>query len=194
MTVKSPAPTPVGLPRRRAVVAGVVAVSVALGLSGCYQRSAESPPVELPLTSSATISAAPAAPLPTAEALTDVLNRLADPAVPGADKVDLIQGAKPDAAATIDRFATALKDGGYLPLTFDLTDIGWSDRHPGNATADVSVSTASPDTKSFSFPMEFTQHAGEWQLSQHTADMLLAFGNAQTAATAGANPTRQPTG
>jgi hypothetical protein len=120
--------------------------------------------------------------LPAPEALTDVLYRLSDPEVAGADKLALVEGAKPADAATIDKFATALRDGGYLPLNLDAADLSWSDRYPGNVTADVTVNTANPETGAFSFPMEFKPHDGGWQLSQETAKTLLAFGKAHTSA------------
>ncbi|MGH3562880.1 MAG: hypothetical protein ACRDTN_14065 [Mycobacterium sp.] len=174
-----------------AILGGAAIVAV-LGLTGCSAGESASPPPAVPLTSSATasVAAAQAATLPAAEALTDVLYRLADPAVPGAEKLDLIEGAKPAGAGTLDKFATALKNGGYVPLTFDATDIGWSDRNPGNAVATVNVTTVNPDTAGFSFPMEFKPHGDGWQLSQKTAEMLLAFGNSRTEASPDATPTR----
>ena len=44
--------------------------------------------------------APPTAALPAPEALTDVLNRLADPNVPGVNKVSLVEGATPESAQT----------------------------------------------------------------------------------------------
>ncbi|HET9874919.1 MAG TPA: hypothetical protein VFQ37_04040 [Mycobacterium sp.] len=173
--------------RNRTTVAGAAIISAAVGLSGC---SPTSPPAAVPLTSSLSVVAVQAAELPPAEALTGLLYRLADPAVPGAEKLDLIEGAKPTDAATLDRFATALKDGGYTPLTFEAADIAWSDRHPGGAVADVNVSTANPGTAGFSLPMEFRPRGDGWQLSQQTAEMLLAFGNSQTGGAPGATPAR----
>lgn len=84
--------------------------------------------------------------------MTDVLYRLSDPEVPGADKLPLVEGAKPADAATIDKFATALRDGGYLPLNLEAADLGWSDRYPGNVTADVTVNTANPAMRHVRLP------------------------------------------
>lgn len=117
--------------------------------------------------------------MPSPEALTDVLYRLTDPAVPGAQKLNLIQGAQPADAETFDRFVTALQDSGYLPLTFNASDIAWSDRQPGDAMANVDVGTANPEHPGFFFPMEFNPHGDDWQLSRKTAEMLLAFGNSR---------------
>ncbi|WP_234808706.1 hypothetical protein [Mycolicibacter terrae] len=165
------------------------AVAVVLALSGCTGHQAAPPTAELPPTSTTTVAAEPpASAMPAPEALTDVLYRLSDPEVPGVEKVGLIEGAKPTDAETIDKFATALKDGGYLPLKLEAAGLTWSDRHPGNLTADVTVDTANPDTGGFAFPMEFRPHDGGWQLSQETAKTLLAFGKAHAGSTAPATP------
>nr|HRD11035.1 hypothetical protein [Mycobacterium sp.] len=132
---------------------------------------------------------ADAAPLPPPEALTDVMYRLADPAVPGKDKLDLVENTTADEAGTIDRFAAALRDGGFTPLTFAASEIRWSDHQPGDALATINVTTSNPvNPGGFTFPMEFRPHNGGWQLSRETADMLLAFGNARTEA----GPTTSP--
>lgn len=115
--------------------------------------------------------------MPAPEALTDVLYRLADPAVPGIEKLNLVEGATPDKAVVIDRFATALRDGGYAPMTFDATNIAWSGRDPSDVVATINVTPANPEAGGFSFPMEFTPYEEGWQLSERTAGMLLAFGN-----------------
>ncbi|MGH3632994.1 MAG: hypothetical protein ACRDTS_02595, partial [Mycobacterium sp.] len=87
----------------------------------------------------------------------------------------LIEGATPDSAPALDRFANALLDGGYAPMTFTARDIAWSDQHPADVVATVDVTTPNPGTSGFTFPMEFKPHPGGWQLSQQTAGMLLAF-------------------
>lgn len=117
--------------------------------------------------------------MPPPDALTDVLYRLADPGVPGSQKLNLIEGATPDSAGALDKFANALLDGGYAPMTFTARDIAWSDRHPADVVATVDVTTPNPGMSGFTFPMEFKPHQGGWQLSQQTAEMLLAFSNSQ---------------
>ncbi|MGV0750800.1 hypothetical protein [Mycobacterium sp. UM_NZ2] len=173
--------------RHRSTVAAALAAATVL-LSGCSGHQPAEPVAEVPVTSTTVPVQVPSSALPAPEALTDVLYRLSDPAVPGADKLALIEGAKPADAATIDKFATALKDGGYLPLSLEAAALGWSDRSPGNVTADVTVNTANPATGTFFFPMEFTPNHGDWQLSQATAKSLLAFGNAKTSSTEPAPP------
>lgn len=174
---------------------GAAAVVVALGLSACTQHEAEnaSPVVpSLPPTTSSTPAAAPTAPLPAPEALTDVLSRLSDPAVPGADKVNLIEGATPQNAAALDKYATALGDNGYLPMTFTAENLAWSDTKPSNVTATIDIATAQPDNRGFTFPMEFTPFHGGWQLSRQTAEMLLALGNSPDETPPASTPPSSP--
>ncbi|NDJ88527.1 hypothetical protein GWR20_05035 [Mycolicibacter kumamotonensis] len=174
--------------RQRIVVS--TALAAVLALSGCTgHQSAPPPPAEVPTTSTTTAPAEPpASGIPAPEALTDVLYRLSDPDLPAADKVGLIENAKPTDAETIAKFGTALKDGGYLPLNLEAAELTWSDRHPGNVTADVTVNTANPDAGGFTFPMEFTPHDGSWQLSQETAKTLLAFAKAHSGSSTPATP------
>lgn len=129
-----------------------------------------------PPPTSSTVIVSPTTPLPTPEALTDILTRLADPNVPGINKVSLVEGATPESAETLDKFTNALRDNGYLPMTFVAHDIAWSDKTPSNVVANIDVNTAQRANASFRFPMEFTPFQGGWQLSRRTAEMLLALG------------------
>ncbi|HPX37647.1 MAG TPA: hypothetical protein PLH92_13190 [Mycobacterium sp.] len=146
----------------------------ALVLAGCapHQQTASTSSPPSPVTT----RPADPVPLPAAEALADLMNRLADPAVPGAEKLPLLQnGAAPD-VITLDRFSAALRDGGYDPAVFTVTDVRGADK-PGDALAMVTVRTTDPAKPgAFSFPMEFRAGAGGWQLTRKTAEMLLAFG------------------
>lgn len=172
--------------------AGVLSAMIAaITLAGCTHHHAVVEPVE-ETTTGTTSTAAATAPLPAPEMLTDVLYRLADPAVPGTDKLTLVEGAKPDDAATIDRFTTALKDGGYLPLTFNANGIDWSSRNPGSVSADVNVATANPDNANFMFPMEFKPFRDGWQLSHETAALLLSFGRAHADNSSSSSPAPEP--
>jgi hypothetical protein len=154
-----------------------------VALSGC---GSDAPPAAEP-TSTAAVATTPIAPvsqpLPAPQALTDVLGRLADPAVAGVDKISLVELATADDAAALDKFGKALADNGALPLTFDATDLKWSDTEAGNVVATVNVTTANNPPGEFSFPMEFTPVRDGWQLTRKTADLLLDFGDAQTTTT-----------
>ena len=152
----------------------------AFGLCGCDSP----PPPAAPETQTTSVvaSAAPASsPLPAPEALIDVLNRLSDPAVPGADKVGLVELATPDDAAALDKFGKALADNGALPLTFEAVDLRWSESEAGNVVATVNVTTANKPPGKFSFPMEFTPVRDGWELTRKTANLLLDFGEGATA-------------
>ncbi|PQM44385.1 Putative lipoprotein LppK [Mycobacterium talmoniae] len=104
-----------------------------------------------------------------------MLYRLADPGIPGTDKLNLVAGATAADAATLDKFAKALLDNGYTPPSFDATDLAWSDANPADVVATVTVNKPEPDG-GFSIPMEFKPHQGGWQLSRETYDMLLNLG------------------
>lgn len=155
-------------------------VVVAVGIPGCSShqqpRIASSAPAAAPATSS-TVVVSPTTPLPPPEALTDILARLADPNVPGINKVSLVEGATPESAASLDKFSNALRDNGYLPMNFVAHDIAWSDKTPSDVVATIDVNTAQPANGSFHSPMEFTPFQGGWQLSRRTAEMLLTLGS-----------------
>jgi hypothetical protein len=173
-------------PVRRAVVVRSTATCVAvLGLSACGQpggaeQSAASP---APTTAAVSSTGLPdpipdspgGPPLPPSTALIDVMARLSDPAVPGNEKITLIERGTPAEAAGLDRFAVALRDNGSLPLTFEARDLAWSQSAPGNVVATVVIRTAKPQAAEFTYPMEFAQASGTWQLTRQTADLLLAL-------------------
>ncbi|MGA7055700.1 MAG: hypothetical protein WBZ37_31440, partial [Mycobacterium sp.] len=127
-------------------------------------------------------AAPPTIVLPSPDALADVLNRLADPNVPGINKLNLVESATPETAATLDKFINALRDNGYVPMSFVADKVAWSDKNPSYAAATVTVNTARGDSGKFTFPMEFAPFQGGWQLSRQTGDMLLALGNSPTPA------------
>ncbi|WP_454790659.1 hypothetical protein [Mycolicibacterium lutetiense] len=172
--------------RSRIAVLSAATIVAALGLCGC--GSGDHPAkTSHPTTSaqSATMPAAPpAAPLPAPEALTGVLDRLADLNVPGADKVVLVEQGTADDAAALDKFGRALADNGFTPLTFEATDLAWSQTEPKNVVATVKVTAGGENSaRDFSFPMEFTPHGDGWQLTRHTADLLLVMGAGAEAST-----------
>ncbi len=166
----------------RSTVTGALVVA-GLGLCGC-SPAAQSGPAAVPVPVSASPTAAPptaAGPLPPAGALTDVMYRLADPAVPGTGKLVLVADSSAPDAEALDRFAAALRDGGFSPVTFTATDIRWSQTRPGDAVATITVTTVNPaEPGEFTFPMEFAPApGGGWQLTRDTAEMLFAFGSSR---------------
>lgn len=169
--------------RHTVAILSAAATAAALGLGGCA-RSGD--PESAGTTATVETSPAPSVglappapparggpPLPAPAALTDVMGRLADPALSGDQKIVLIENGTADEAAGLDRFATALRDNGALPLTFEVRDMAWSQADPGNVVATVVVRTSNPQTGEFTFPMEFAPADESWQLTRRTADLLL---------------------
>jgi hypothetical protein len=155
----------------------------ALGLSGCGNETqpaaTSAPPATMPST---TVQPPPAAPLPPPDALTAVLSKLADPAVQGEDKVGLVEHGTADDAAALNKFGKALQDGGFTPLSFEASNVAWSQADPGNVLATITVRTANRESGgAFSFPMEFNPMRNGWQLTRQTADLLLQLGEPPTA-------------
>ncbi|ARG64308.1 hypothetical protein B1T45_27250 [Mycobacterium kansasii] len=178
----------------RACIAMSVVAIVAAELSGCSRHeSATSNIPSVPPATSTPVTPRPAASLPSPDALVEVLSRLADPAVAGADKTSLVEDATPETAAALDRFTTAARDGGYLPLSFAASNIAWSEVDPADVTATIVVTTAKPDDHEFTFPMEFKPGQGGWQLSRRTAEMLLALSSSRVSSpTPGPAPAPEP--
>jgi hypothetical protein len=189
---------PANLSRALSALCAAVAAAV-LGLSGCSSHGSKPSSSDaqsaapVPGATSSPPTAPPAAPLPTPDALTDVLGRLADPNVPGTNKLNLVEGATPESAATLDKFTNALRDNGYQPMTFVADNIAWSDRNPADVVATITVKTARANNGVFTFPMEFTPFQGGWQLSKRTAQMLLALGNSPGPSTPPPAPAPAPT-
>ncbi|KUI37859.1 hypothetical protein AU197_08935 [Mycobacterium sp. IS-1590] len=172
----------------RFAVLSAVAFAAALGLCGCGADEPQTPPPAAteppPVATSPTVPApdpgSTSAPLPPPEALTDVLARIADANVPGAEKLYLIEDATAADGESMDKFATALRDGGYAPATFEARDLTWSDGANGVVQATITVRTANPAAGEFTFPMQFRLADNQWQLTRSTTDALLQFGPAPT--------------
>jgi len=153
-----------------ALTLSAVTIVAALGVAGCAQTP---PPAAPPSQPTTTVADAPtAAPLPSPDALTGVLYRLADTSIPAEQKVGLVQYATVDDQPVLTNFGEALKANGFVPLNVAATDLAWSSQ-PGNVLANVTISTTDPAVKPFTFPMEFTPIRDAWQLTQRTADQLL---------------------
>ncbi|MCZ8380795.1 hypothetical protein O6P37_18155 [Mycobacterium sp. CPCC 205372] len=150
----------------------------AFGLVGCSADAPQPAPAPPARSTPAGPPPAPvAAPLPPPSALTDVLYRLADVNVPGAEKTTFVEEATNADTEALDRFGRALTDNGYHPMTFDAADLAWSESDPGNVTATVIARTpAGREGGDFTFPMEFARTPdGGWQLTHETAELLFAL-------------------
>ncbi|MUM18740.1 hypothetical protein FZI91_13455 [Mycobacterium sp. CBMA271] len=155
----------------------VVAASAAfLALTACSSSSDKAGPATSSATqtaSSAAAAAVPDHPLPDPAVLTDVLNRLADPNLPGTEKVSAVQGATPE---QLDKFTKAIGDAGFSPLSFTVKDPKWSTETPGDVDAVVTINSPSPKMGGFAVPMSFSPESGGWKLSKRTSDLLLKTG------------------
>ncbi|MDR3660875.1 MAG: hypothetical protein P4L86_10875 [Mycobacterium sp.] len=159
----------------RLVLAAVVVAAVSL--AGC-SKHVEPPADPMPrsLLTTDPRTPAPAAPLPAPDALTSVLTRIADPAVPAAQKIGLIQYGTAEDYAGLDSFTKALHDNGFDPMNVTATDLIWSAGQPGDIIATITMSSAAVPDNKFTFPMEFSPIRDAWQLNRQTANMLLKLG------------------
>ncbi|KAA0074287.1 hypothetical protein CIW52_34570 [Mycolicibacterium sp. P9-64] len=163
--------------RTPAVTLSAVTIVAALGVAGCAHTA---PPAASPNRQTSAVAAAPSGtPLPSPDALTGVISRLADTSIPAEQKVGLVQYATVDDQAVLTNFGEALKANGFVPLTVVATDLAWSSQ-PGNVLANVTLSTADPAVKPFTYPMEFAPIHDAWQLTQRTADQLLPLAGTPT--------------
>lgn len=174
--------------------AGAATAVAAFGVSGCAADRAAPPPaptevVAQPAQPPAGPPRADNGPLPAPEALADVLYRLADPGIPGNEKLPLVQDATGPDAAALDTFAAALRDNGFSPITITASDIGWSPEQPGEVLATIEFAAADTDDPAeFSFPMGFRRTDAGWQLTRDTAEELFAIGGPSAGAPAQAPP------
>jgi hypothetical protein len=170
------------------VILSAVAIAAALGLVGCGADSEEKqadaavetqqpitplPPVPEPEGADPAVP-----PLPSPGALADVMNRISDASIPGADKMALIESATSRDAESMDRFGKALTEGGYAQVTWEAKDLRWANGTTGNVLAVLTLKAANPQTGDFAFPMEFNTVDNSWQLTRRTADALLQPGEA----------------
>ncbi|WP_078329126.1 hypothetical protein [Mycobacteroides salmoniphilum] len=179
---------------RHLQLAVVAAGAAVLALTACSSSSDKAAPVSSSVTqpaSPAAAAAVPDHPLPDPAVLTDVLNRLADPTLPGAEKVTAVQGATPE---QLDKFTKAIGDAGFSPLSFTVKDPKWSTETAGDVEAVVTINSPSPKMGGFAVPMSFSPEGQGWKLSKRTSDLLLKTGTslAGTAAPHEAPPAGAP--
>jgi hypothetical protein len=109
--------------------------------------------------------------VPAPDQLTGLLNSLADPSVPFANKSNLVEGGISGIEAHVaDKKLQKAAKNGDLPLSFDVTNV--QPAAAGSSTADVSVSgpkLTSPVTQN----VTFVNQGGGWVLSRASAMELL---------------------
>ena len=140
------------MPRTPAVVLGAVTILAGARARGASQTPPPAPAPNHQAPRTTTVAAPPAAdPLPPPDVLTGVLYHLADTSIPVEQKVGLVQYATVEDQPVLANFGEALKANGFDPLNVTATDLPWSGQ-PGNVLANVTISTADPAVKPFSFP------------------------------------------
>lgn len=106
------------------------------------------------------------APVPTAEELTQLLDRASDPMVPVAEKVDLVEGGA-EAPELFDQIA-ALKSEQGAGVT--ITGAAEGDI-PGTLIANAVISQ--PGQEDINVQAQFIQQNGQWQLQKSFACALI---------------------
>ncbi|OHU29500.1 hypothetical protein BKG78_21845 [Mycobacteroides chelonae] len=162
--------------RHLQLAVAAAAGAAVLALTACSSSNDKAAPASASATqpaSSAVAAAVPNHPLPDPAVLTDVLNRLADPNLPGAEKITAVQGATPE---QLDKFTKAIGDAGFSPLSFTVKDPKWSTETQGDVEAVVTINSPSPKMGGFAVPMSFSPEGEGWKLSKRTSDLLLKTG------------------
>lgn len=160
------------------MILSAVAIAAALGLGACGAQSEQKQPEAAVETAPPTVgdqvpAGPPAAALPPPTALADVMGRIADSNVPGADKTALIESAAPGDVDEMDKLGQALTQNGYTPLTFEARDLRWVQGTSDTVSAVISLKSANPQAGDFSYPMDFILTDNTWQLTRGSADELL---------------------
>lgn len=151
----------------RAFAAGFAAIA-AIGAFGSLGATVDAVPPRVELTVF-DVPLSPAADTPTPEQLTGVLNGLADPDVPFADKTDLVEGGVGGTEASMaDHKLQKAARKGELPLSFSVANI--EPAGPGAVTADATVT--GPKLEPTTVNVTFIDQGG-WKLSRSSALSLL---------------------
>ena len=158
--------------RIRRTAAAVALSAFALGgLAACGGGDDERDTTPTTATTSQT-----AAPVPTAEELTGLLNQASDPAVPVEQKVHLVEGGA-EAPELFDQIA-ALKQQQGADVT--ITGVAEGDI-PGTLIANAVI--AQPGQENINVQAQFVQLDGHWQLQKSFACALITNAGLQAPAT-----------
>lgn len=151
-------------------MAAVAAIGAAAGVISIAAGPASSDTVVKQVVLSAPLPLDPSANLPTPDQLTTVLNGLADPSVPFANKSGLVEGGISSGQASLaDREIQKAEKKGELPLAFSVSNI--QPAGGNGATADVAISGPKlqpPVTENLTFVNQ-----GNWILSRDSAMTLV---------------------
>ncbi|EYT64349.1 hypothetical protein H483_0103960 [Dietzia sp. UCD-THP] len=117
-----------------------------------------------------------AAPVPTAEELTQLLARASDPAVPVEEKVDLVEGGA-EAPELFDQIAALKAEQGADVI---ITGAAEGDI-PGTLIANAVI--IQPGQEDINVQAQFIQQGGQWQLQQSFACALITNAGLEPPAT-----------
>ena len=143
--------------------------AAALGVTSIASGPATFSTAVIPVVFGAAPPLDPAADVPTSDELIAVLNGLADPSVPFRSKGNLIEGGVGIVEGrAADRLMANASQQGYLPLSFQVSNI--QPAGPGAASASVIASgpNLAPKTANVVFVDE-----GGWKISRTSATSLL---------------------
>lgn len=104
--------------------------------------------------------------VPTAEELTDLLNRASDPAVPVEEKLDLVEGGA-ESPELFDQIAALKAEQG---ADVSITGVAEGDI-PGTLIANAVI--VQPGQEDINVQAQFIQQDGQWQLQQSFACALV---------------------
>ena len=104
--------------------------------------------------------------VPTAEELTDLLNRASDPAVPVEEKLDLVEGGA-ESPELFDQIAALKAEQG---ADVSITGVAEGDI-PGTLIANAEI--VQPGQEDINVQAQFIQQDGQWQLQQSFACALV---------------------
>ncbi|MBV9353354.1 MAG: hypothetical protein JOZ23_17775 [Mycobacterium sp.] len=157
----------------KTLVTGVAAVAAAGAAAAGVTFIASSEPAASrlqPVVFSAPLPLDQTANLPTADQLTTVLNNLADPSVPFANKSGLVEGGIPAGQAHLaDHEINKAAKNGELPLTFNVSNIQPAGANGASAAVAISGPKLQPPvTENLTF-----LNQGSWMLSHDSAMMLV---------------------
>lgn len=152
------------------IVAASVSLGLALGLAGCGNEDAAVEETTA-ATSAAPVEtqAAPAAQLPTAEELNEVLQRAADPNLPIEERMHTVQGGE-TVPELFDVMSQSQAESG---ANFQVVKPVLPDFEPNQVLA--SVNLTAPDTEpTLINDVTFVFEDGQWKLSQQWACNLVS--------------------
>jgi hypothetical protein len=107
-------------------------------------------------------------PVPTVDQVLEILNVMADPDIPAANKTNIVTpGFTPDEAGTIDDHLTRIKVfGGILPLPFVVTNIQPAPNSLAGATVEI---TGNLWQRTNPHPVVLVDQGGHWMITHDTA-------------------------